>query len=312
MFLRSPRALGLAAALALAAPALAAIPGATAATDAADQGGRSRFDLAVGAQEGHRLRVPEQDLDRPRPARHRGGCTVRALVAPAVVRRPDPDRLAHVRRRRRRCRPARWTTFSGLDGFLTIEIDPRGPAEPVKLNRNACLNGYSERVRPGRAAALAVPRRVLVQRLQPRLGPGRAGGLGDADPEPGPAAADRRGQVRRDRTDRTDVRRRSSASPRRRRPGRSSSTVLGEDGGCCEGEPPHGTGRRRTSPPRRRRPARRAAPTTTARCPTCARCRRGASTWPRTATTCGSPPRSGTPATARSSSTASGTRTRTR
>ena len=115
-----------------------------------------------------------------------------------------------------------------------------------------------------RAAAVAVPRRVLVQRLQRRLGPGRAGGLGDPAPEPGPAAA-------ASATARYTVTARV-APPYAEIFGLSEEQatltfrldVLGEDDGGGEGEPPHShrtpayqpasPGAERSAGPRRRRP----------------------------------------------------------
>jgi Lysyl oxidase len=40
------------------------------------------------------------------------------------------------------------TTFSGLDRFVTIDIAPKRGGESLRLVRKACLNGWSERVRP--------------------------------------------------------------------------------------------------------------------------------------------------------------------
>jgi hypothetical protein len=39
-------------------------------------------------------------------------------------------------------------TFAGLKGFLRIQVTPRRGGDPRQLIRQACLNGWSERVRP--------------------------------------------------------------------------------------------------------------------------------------------------------------------
>ncbi|MDI6909730.1 lysyl oxidase family protein [Nocardioides sp.] len=49
------------------------------------------------------------------------------------------------------------STFSGLDGFLTISITPQAGGEPMHLVRKACLNGWSERVRPDAPARSGYP-----------------------------------------------------------------------------------------------------------------------------------------------------------
>ncbi|HEY0952397.1 MAG TPA: hypothetical protein VGD85_19540, partial [Nocardioides sp.] len=50
------------------------------------------------------------------------------------------------------------TSFSGLDRFLSITIEPaKGRGPTLHLNRSACLNGWSERVRPDAPARSAYP-----------------------------------------------------------------------------------------------------------------------------------------------------------
>ncbi len=49
------------------------------------------------------------------------------------------------------------SSFSGLDGFLTIDITPAQGGEPLHLVRKACLNGWSERVHPDAPARSGYP-----------------------------------------------------------------------------------------------------------------------------------------------------------
>ncbi len=132
--------------------------------------------------------LPQPDLDRPGPAGHRPGRAVRAVVAPGVVRRPDPDRVAHRRRRRR-------AADGHHEHVLRAGPLPAGDHRPAAGRREGPApgpQGLPERLvragPAGRDRALAVPDGLLVQPLQPRLGPGRPGRLGGAGPPADPAA----------------------------------------------------------------------------------------------------------------------------
>ena len=89
---------------------------------------------------------------------HRGRRAVRAVVDPAVVQRPDPDRLAHARAVTSRCRPGSMDTSPAWTGFLSSRSTRPGRRDPPTLNRDACFNGYSGAGPSRRAAALALPR----------------------------------------------------------------------------------------------------------------------------------------------------------
>lgn len=155
MFLRTSRAIGLAAA-ALAVPALAAIPGATAATS---QPARAADDVGIS------LWAPSQVTSYAYKNKTWTdlGLRIRAEGAPFELwshrasyddqiattwKGPDGDVAL----------PAgSMSSFSGLDRFLTIKLDPVGRGKTVTMTRKACFNGYSERVEPDAPARSPYP-----------------------------------------------------------------------------------------------------------------------------------------------------------
>lgn len=155
MFLRSSRALGLAAALALAAPALAVVPGATAADDEPARAETAALTLWAPQKITAYAYKNKTWTDL--------GLRVIAEGAPfelwstrasyddlieTVWKGPDGDvPLA----------AGSMSTFSGLNNFLTLTIDPVGRGKTTVINRKACLNGYSERVRPEAPARSPYP-----------------------------------------------------------------------------------------------------------------------------------------------------------
>lgn len=158
MFLRPPRALGLAAAIALAVPALAAVPGATAAPD--QQPARAAETSALTLWAPKQLTTYSYGNNRTWT-----DLGLRVIAEGAafelwshrpsyddqietVWRKPDGDVPLAI---------GSMDTFSGLNDFLTLEIDPAGPGATKVLTRKACLNGYSERVRPDAPARSPYP-----------------------------------------------------------------------------------------------------------------------------------------------------------
>ncbi|MEP9361441.1 lysyl oxidase family protein [Nocardioides sp. CN2-186] len=54
--------------------------------------------------------------------------------------------------------PDSMENFAGISNFLTITVTPRkGGGDPLVVKRDACLNGYSERVRPSAPATSPYP-----------------------------------------------------------------------------------------------------------------------------------------------------------
>jgi len=157
LFLHTSRAFGLTAALAVALPALAAVPVATAASQ--DQPHRADGSPAISlwapdhvTAYGYRNRA-WTDL----------GLRVIAENAPfelwshrpsyeqkiqTVWRAPSGDVALPV---------GAMDTFSGLKNFLSVKLDPKGRGETRTLTRKACLNGYSERVEPTAPARSPYP-----------------------------------------------------------------------------------------------------------------------------------------------------------
>lgn len=155
MFLRTSRALGLAATLALAGSALAVVPVATAAPEAAPEDGPAislwapdhvtAYGFRNKAWTDLGLRVIAEngpfELWSDRPSYDQ--------KIETVWRAPGGDVAL----------PAgSMTTFSGLDRFLSLEIDPKKKGEETRtLARKACLNGYAERVDPAAPARSPYP-----------------------------------------------------------------------------------------------------------------------------------------------------------
>lgn len=156
MFLRSSRALGLTAALVLTVPVLAAVPGATAAPEdqprAAETPAISLWAPDHVTAYGYRnrawtdlgLRVVAEDgpfeLWSNRPSYDQEIQT--------VWKAPGGDVTLPL---------GAMDTFSGLDGFLSLEVDPTGRGKTLTFTRKACLNGYSERVEPSAPARSPYP-----------------------------------------------------------------------------------------------------------------------------------------------------------
>ena len=156
MLRSTSRALALLASLALAVPAAAAIPAATAATAAPGGPGAGPDGTADAAA--------PVTLWAPRAVtayayRHRAwtdlGLRLVAEGAPFELwsKRPsydDPIRTVWRTTEGDVPLPAgSMDTFSGLNRFLTLDITPRRGGGPTQhLVRPACLNGWSERVRP--------------------------------------------------------------------------------------------------------------------------------------------------------------------
>src|SRR6478735_8136978 len=156
LFLRTSRAIGLAAAAALAVPALAAIPGATAATSqpakAADATGIALWAPSQVTAYAYRnktwtdlgLRVIAQGAPFELWS-HRASYDDQIVT---TWKGPDGDVTL----------PAgSMTTFSGLNRFLTITLDPVGKGKTTTLTKKACFNGYSERVKADAPARSPYP-----------------------------------------------------------------------------------------------------------------------------------------------------------
>lgn len=155
---RTSRALGLATALALAVPALAALPGATAADE---QAGRAAETPAIS------LWAPKTVTAYAYGKKERTwtdlGLRVVAEGAPFEIwsNRPSYDEpIQSVWRTADGDVPlpvGTMDTFSGMKGFVQLEIDPVKKGSTRTLTRPACLNGYSERVRPTAPATSPYP-----------------------------------------------------------------------------------------------------------------------------------------------------------
>ncbi len=157
MIRSTSRALALLASLALAAPVAAALPAATAAPDHAGRAADTAAPISLWAPKAVTAYAYKKrtwtDL----------GLRLIAEGAPFEIwsHRPSYDEpIQSVWHRADGDVPlpaGSMSSFSGLDGFLSVRITPAQGGTGLHLVRKACLNGWSERVRPDAPARSGYP-----------------------------------------------------------------------------------------------------------------------------------------------------------